>query len=179
MYYLLYYILLIINFNNINMDKQATLKKIDTLFENNGYIDALKLIDEMLNQDSQCEDFQLCKAICLKRMKSYDESLKCFDQSIFLNPYNGIAFSAKGNLRFETGHFSDAVMCYNQANELNAKVNFYSGEYANFLINEYENAIKHYESSLKQAGKSPEVMTKRKSSLEAYEKLKLEKIFEG
>ena len=161
------------------MDKQITLKKLDTLFDNNNYNDALKLIDEMLVLDSQCEDFQLCKGICLKRMKSYEESLKFFDQSIFMNPYNGIAFSAKGNLKFETGHFSDAVSCYNQANDLNSKVNFYSGEYASFLINEFENAIKHYETALKQAGSSPNAITKRKSSLEAYEKLKLEKVFEG
>jgi len=159
------------------MDEQSR-KLIEELFGKEDYNEILKLTDTLLSRDSQEEDLHLYKALCLKAMKNYEESLKSFDQSIFLNPHNGITFYSKGNLHYENEKWSLAVQCYNQAIDINAKVNFYSKENPNFLIKEYENAIKHYENALKNAGSIPTQITKRKSSIETYEKLKAEHVFD-
>lgn len=160
------------------MDKQTRVKSFEILFENMDYSEALKIVEELITEDSQCEDFHLYRALCFKGLKNFDESLKSFDHSILLNPQKSISFAAKGNLLFDQQNYHSACLSYNQANLINAKVNFYSNENLSFLINEHEKAIKHYETASKQAGFSPDIKTKRKSSLENYEKLKLEKAFD-
>ncbi len=158
------------------MDNKDFLEKLENYVEKKEYSEALKLLDEILSKESRCEYLHLYKAICLRYSDNGSDALKSFDDSILLNPNYGMAFAAKGNYHYLQREFELALKCYTQANKLNERINVYEKETLKFILVEHEISIHGYEYAVKNAGSNPLVM-RRKSSLETYEKLKSENVF--
>lgn len=161
------------------MDKITEISlKLDGLFTSKNHDEALKLLDEQISKSSNEAYLLLYKGIFLRYTKKFDESLNAFDAALLISPSDGLIFTAKGNLLFEMGKYFESVMSYNKAIVCNAKRNFYEESLPDFLLSEHEISFKFYENAFKKGGETSSV-SKRKRSMETYEKLKEEHAFDN
>ena len=50
-----------------------------------------------------------------------EEAIKCYDESIKLNPKYEIAWNNKGNSLYKFGKYEESIECYDEAIKLNPK----------------------------------------------------------
>ena len=61
------------------------------------------------------------KGISLYNLEKYEESIKCYDEAIKLNPKNENSWYNKGVSFNQLGKYEEAIKCYDELIKLNPK----------------------------------------------------------
>ena len=63
----------------------------------------------------------IIKVISLNNIGKYEESIKCYDEAIKLNPKNENAWNNKGYSLNNIGKYEESIKCFDESIKLNPK----------------------------------------------------------
>ena len=86
--------------------------------------EALKLIDKILERQTDNPEFFYSKGFILFENKKYEEALKCFDAALDLNVENPDAWYYKGNILYKRGNYEKALEAFDRSIEFSNPLHF-------------------------------------------------------
>lgn len=102
------------NFSDAAINKNLQPQMDRVLAKLEGFIDNPDRILEIYkNQNDESSNYK--KSIALFRRGRVDEALNLLNQIIEKNPKNGFLFETKGEILFESGRISDAIIAYHES----------------------------------------------------------------
>ena len=90
------------------------------LFGRDDYDNAIVLYDKALNDPDALNDPNYVKALynkalALRKLKKYDDSIKYYDKALSIDPNNVEAMNGKGVCFYKLGEYTKAIECYDKA----------------------------------------------------------------
>ena len=117
-------------------------------YEKLRYGTALRYIDDELELDPSNEDLLNYKALCLRKLGRFEESLALFDDSIIVVDYDDTDFLEElADTFYDAGLYEEALDQYNHLIEIVPNSNYYWKQKGECLkkLDEYEEAKKCFE----------------------------------
>jgi len=109
------------NLNKQNPQNSKILINVAYLYMRlNNFLEASKILDEVLIIDENMAEAFFYKAICFQRFNEFNNSIKFFDKAINLNKDYHLAYINLGTLQKFLGQYDDAINTY--LSSLNHKV---------------------------------------------------------
>ncbi len=124
-------------------------KNVDQIlgFLNKGLLyDALNKIETLREKNPKNYLLINLNGIILNKLKRYDESVQCFEESVNINPNNSDAYNNLGTTLGSIGKFKYALECFQKASKLNPQNNIYLNNIGNLYkdMGDFENAISFF-----------------------------------
>ena len=89
------------------------------LYYSGKYEDALKIYDELIEQQPEKAKYHFMRGVALALMGRYEEALDSFDKAIALDPNYAAAYNNRGNALALMGRYEEALKDADKAIELN------------------------------------------------------------
>ncbi|HXS60764.1 MAG TPA: tetratricopeptide repeat protein [Candidatus Sulfopaludibacter sp.] len=101
--------------NDSNLKIKEILKQGETEISKNNFDLALKLFEQAINLDPNCDYPYGDKALILDKMGKFKESLEMYSKALDLNPKNSITWYNKGLTFVNLKKIEEAIHCFDNA----------------------------------------------------------------
>jgi tetratricopeptide (TPR) repeat protein len=110
----------------------------------------LEWCDENLQKDPTHQGFWLIKADAFYNMTEFNESIKCYEEIIKLNPKDSICYNSKGKAHIAINQFKEALECFNEAIKIEPKPYYYfSKANAYIVLNQFNESLQCLNEAIK------------------------------